>query len=172
MQEYTKTSKTIHWLTAIIVLSMLTFSFFLSDLPSSIKPNAYMLHKSFGLTVLGLMLLRIIWIISAGRPSLPSNMPNWERIFARAVQHSFYLFLILMPLSGWIMATASKRSPVFFGLITIPCPGISPNQDLAKLMNSSHKIIAWILITLAFFHICGALKHHFLDKDEVLKKML
>lgn len=172
MQEYTKISKVIHWFTAIIVLSMLVFSFALSDLPVNIKPTAYMLHKSFGLTILGLMLFRIVWIIHAGRPNLPGKMPDWERLFARVVQYGFYLFLILMPLSGWIMATASKRSPVFFGLITTPCPGISPNQALAKFMNSSHKTIAWILIALAFFHICGALKHHFLDKDEVLKKML
>ena len=93
MQEYAKISKIIHWLTAVIVLSMLTFSFFLGDFPKNIKPSAYMLHKSFGLIVLSLMLLRIIWIVRAGRPSLPSDMPDWERLFARAVQHSFYLFL-------------------------------------------------------------------------------
>lgn len=172
MNSYHKFSKILHWVIAVIVLAMLSLSFFLGDVPDSLKPSAYTIHKSLGLTVLFLMLIRIFWIFYIGRPSLPSNTPNWEYLLSRVVQYSFYIFLIIMPLAGWIMATASNRSPVYFGIQVLPCPWITPDPSLAKFMNLTHKTCAWILLGLVFLHISGALKHHFLNKDDVLKKML
>jgi len=168
---YTTASKFFHWVIAGIVILMLAFSFFLEDVSKLYQPLAYMIHKSFGLTVLALMILRIIWILHRGRPDLPNTMPNWEKMLSLTVQYSFYILLFVMPLSGWILSCASDHTPQWFGLITIPFPGITPNEQLAEWMDETHKILAWLLIGLLFLHVCGALKHHFLDKDYILRRM-
>lgn len=169
--NYSTGSKWLHWLVASIVLPMLAFSFFLGDLTDQIKPTAYMLHKSFGLTVLALMIIRIFWIKHTGRPPLPATVPLWEKRFSRLVQYSFYLFLILMPLAGWIMSTAANKAPVYWGLFKLSLPGISPNKALASFFAQCHTIIAWTLIALLVLHIAGACKHYFIDKDKVTQQM-
>ncbi len=101
---------------------MLAFSFFLDDVPKAYQGTAYMIHKSLGLTVLFLMIIRIITIFHYGRPPLPHHMPLWERYFSKFVQYSFYVFLLIMPLDGWIMSVAAERIPSYFGLFNLPLP--------------------------------------------------
>jgi cytochrome b561 len=168
---YSKGSKFFHWLIAVVVITMLSVSFFLENVPEKYQSSAYMIHKSFGLTVLFLMLARIFWIQYTGKPALPKTVPMWQKIVSRAVQYSLYVLLICMPLSGWIMSVAANRVPSYFGLFNMPLP-INADKALSKLMNESHETIAWILIALITLHICGAIKHHFIDKDNVLKRML
>jgi cytochrome b561 len=167
VSEYHLFSKILHWLIALLVLTLLIVGFNLENLPST----AYTLHKSFGLIVLALMISRVLWMRHVGRPTLPETMPIWERLFARGVQHCLYLFLIMMPIAGWIMSTASGHIPEFLGLFPLPCPGISPDKELAELMELVHGTLAWVIIGLLFFHVAGALKHHFWDKDNILKRM-
>ncbi len=169
---YSKGFKYLHWLVAILVLGMLSLGFFLSDLPGAYKLSAYMMHKSIGLTILTLMLLRVIWVLLQGKPKLPETLPLWERVLARGVQHALYVFLILMALSGWLMATASNRIPVYFGWFRVPFPGLSPSDTLARFMNQTHGVIAWVLLALVSLHIAGALKHALIQKDDLLKRML
>jgi len=169
--SYASGSKLFHWLIAIIVISMLSFSFFLSDVPEQYSPLAYMLHKSFGLTVLCLMVFRIIWIRYHGRPLLPATLPSWQKVLIRSVQYSLYVFLFAMPISGWVMSVAANKTPLFFGLFHVPLP-IEPNKALAGFMSQTHTIIAWILIGLITLHVAGALKHYLINKDNVLQSML
>lgn len=171
VSTYSSGSKFFHWLIAVIVISMLSGSFFLNDLPEQYQSIAYLYHKSFGLTVLFLMCARFLWIQYTGKPNLPRTVKQWEKILSRLVQYSFYILLICMPLSGWVLSVAENRVPSYFGLFQMPLP-IAANKALSKLMDQSHKTIAWILIALLVLHIAGALKHHFFDKDDVLKKML
>ena len=170
--SYSKGTMVLHWLIALIVLSMLSLSFFLDDLPKASKPLAYMLHKSFGLTILALMIVRIFWIIRTGKPELPKSIPRWEVILSKAVQHSMYVFLIAMPICGWMASVFGGRVPVYFGLFKLPIPGLSLDKDLSEFFNQCHEVIAWILITLITLHIAGALKHYLIDKDNVLSRML
>lgn len=130
-----------------------------------------MLHKSIGITILCLMVMRAGWIYHTGKPDLPPAVPRWERYFSRMVQYSLYVLLIAMPLCGWILSIAENRVPSWFGLFAMPLP-IAPNENLASIMDQAHKTIAWILIVLITLHIAGALKHHFFNKDEVLVRML
>jgi cytochrome b561 len=169
---YSFRSKIMHWLVAIIVLSLLVFGFNLSRMPKTMKFTAIMFHKSFGLTVLALMLFRIIFILRDGRPSLPSTTPCWEKLLARFVQYGLYALLILMPLSGWIMSVAAGYVPKYFGLVAIPFPGIEKNIQLANLMKASHKTLAWIIVAFVVLHLLGNIKHYFLDKDTVVQTML
>lgn len=172
VQRFSPMLKTLHWLVAIIVIVMLSATFFIDELPKELRPVAFMYHKSFGLTVLALMIWRIIWIHSKGRPALPGNMPLWEKLTAHFVQYGLYLLLIIMPLSGWLMSVAADKAPVYFGLFKVPFPGISPNKPLAEFMNETHETLAWVIIAFVVLHIAGALKQHYYDKNEVLKRML
>ncbi|MGV3740330.1 MAG: cytochrome b [Gammaproteobacteria bacterium] len=172
MKKYTKGMMAIHWLVAAVVIPLLSLSFFLEDLPKTIKPTAIMLHKSFGITILALMLLRLFWLKKTGRPALPKTMTRWELGLARIVQWAMYTFLIIMPLTGWFMSVMSDHTPVWFGLIRLPIPGIAKNSAWADILFQGHQIIAWILIALVSLHIAGALKHAIIDKDKVLDSML
>lgn len=169
--EYSKGSKWLHWLVAVIVLLMLSFSFFLDDVPKAYRSDAFMIHKSLGLTVFFLMCIRLFWIVHTGKPELPSTVVLWERVLSKVVQVSMYVFLFAMPLAGWIMSVAADRVPSYFGLFQMPLYGIPVNKHLAEWMAEAHETIAWILIGLLALHIAGALKHYFINKDRVLQRM-
>ena len=169
--RYSTGTKILHWLIAIIVIAMLAVSFFLGDLPKQYKPTAFFVHKSFGLTVLFLMIIRLLWVSLTGKPNLPITVSFWQKALARSVQFSLYLFLFAMPLSGWIMAVSANKAPSFFGLFHANLP-IEPNKTLAHLMNDLHTVFAWTLIALILLHIAGGLKHYLIDKDRVLQSML
>lgn len=171
MAGYSRTQKLFHWVIAIVVIAMLALSFFLDDVPEIYKSQAFLIHKSLGLSILFLMILRFLLLMVQGRPALPSRMQAWEFVLSRIVQYGFYVLLIAMPIFGWIMSVAAGRTPTFFGLFALPLP-IEPNKALSKLMFQYHQKIAYILIALIILHILGALKHHFIDKDNVLNHML
>lgn len=171
IKRYSVGSKLFHWLVALIVLTMLSVSFFLDELPGTIKSTAIMFHKSFGLTILLLMILRSFWIIHRGKPTLPATVARWERYLSHAVQYSLYLFLFLMPICGWVMSVAANKTPVFFGFFNVPLPFIAPNKALSQWMFSAHETIAFIIIALLCLHVAGALKHYFIDRDKVLQRM-
>ena len=172
VDSYSTGSKGLHWIVAILVLMMLSFGFFLDDLPEQFQSTAFMMHKSIGLTIFFLMLARLFWIVHTGKPELPFSVPRWERIFSQIIQVSMYVCLIAMPLAGWVKSVAEERIPTFFGLFPMPLYGIPVDKTLSKWMGSAHEIIAYILIALITFHIAGALKHHFIDKDKVMRRML
>lgn len=169
--NYSSSSIFFHWLIALIVIPMVIGSFFLEEVPKAYQPLAYLIHKSMGLTVLLLMLLRMISILYNGKPPLPDTVPAWQKIVSHLVHYGLYFFVILMSLSGWIMSTAANRPPSYFGLFTIPFPGIVPNEAFSNLMVDVHITVAWIIIALLVLHIAGAIKHHFIDKDKVLLRM-
>ena len=172
VREYSRGSKILHWVIGIIVLMMLSMSFFLDDVPDQYQSSAYMIHKSIGLTILMLMVIRLFWIVHFGKPALPRTVSLWERVLSRVVQYSLYVLLFAMPLCGWIMSVAGNRVPVFFGLFQVPLYGIPVNKALSKLMSQSHETIAWMLIGLITLHVTGALKHYLINKDNVMSRML
>jgi len=168
VKKYTFVTKLLHWLIALIVLTMLSIGFFMSSLPDAFKPQVYALHKSFGLTVLALMLLRIVIITYYGRPRLPTRISRLEKISSRAIQYSFYVLLLVLPLSGWIMSTAGGRVPIYFGLLALPFPGVSHNQALSSQADLIHCILAWVVLILVLLHIAIGLSHR---RDGLLKRM-
>lgn len=170
--RYTKGAMVLHWSIATIILLLLSVSFFLENFPKTLRPTAIMLHQSFGLTILVLMIVRLWYLFREKRPMLPPTMPRWEVYLARGVQIAMYVLLISMPIVGWLMSTFSNDIPVWFGLIHLPLPGITPNPALADLLFQAHQMIAWVLIGLVSLHIAGALKHAIIDKDKVMDSML
>ncbi len=127
-------------------------------------------HKSVGITILGLALLRIGWRIFNPPPALPASMPGWQR-GASAVSHwSLYGLLLALPITGWMMSSAAAFSVSYFSLFTLP-DLVAPAEALKDRLHAVHELLAKALFALAMLHILAALKHHFIDKDKVLRRM-
>lgn len=164
-ESYGSIAKFFHWLIALLVIIML-FVGYLMD--SATVANV---HKLVGLTILVLVIARIIWVLNNERPLLPATVNKFERILSHSVQGLLYVSLLLMPLSGWAMATAFGYFP-HLGAWYIPMPGIPIDHSLAEVFEDIHATTALFLIAFVCLHALGALKHHFWDKDAVLRNML
>jgi cytochrome b561 len=170
---YGSVAKFFHWTVSIFVITLLIVGFTMVNFIAD-KPLKYLIfdwHKIFGLTVLCLVTLRLLWRWFNVTPKLPERMPLWEKIIERLVKFALYLALFLMPLSGWIFSSASGYPPKL-GSFTLNMPFISENKLIAKQFLSIHSFLAFTIIILLLLHIVGALKHHFINKDNVLRRML
>ena len=130
------------------------------------------MHKLSGMMILALMTVRLLWALQNVKPELPEAMPTWERIAERAVHGILYLALFLMPISGWIMSTAAGRPPGYYNVFNIPLPGIPQSEAIGGFFNTMHKTLAWVLVIFVTIHILAALKHHIINKDNTLRRML
>ena len=164
--SYGIVTKTLHWLIALAIIFMLCLGFLMHT------SLWYTLHKSLGITILLLMILRVIWTLCNPSPVFPKKMPLWMRIAARLTHSSLYVLALLMPFSGWLMSSASGRSPQFWWWFKWSLPWVSDNRNLARLSHSLHELLAWVLIAVILLHTLASLKHHFIDKDGILKRML
>ena len=161
----------IHWIMALLIISLLAAGLYMTSLGiSEQKLKLYGFHKEFGIVVIILTLLRIIWRLSNIIPSL-SSLPYLEKLAARAMHLAFYGFMIIMPLTGWLMSSAAGLPVSFFGLFTLP-NFITPDPKLFFLWQQIHKYAAFILIAAILGHTAAALKHHYVDRDDILKRML
>lgn len=167
--QYGSLSKFFHWLIFIFVLIQIPLGYFWED-AGAYKYNAITWHKLLGLVILFIIALRLAWALINPKPDL-SRLPAWERRIAYLTHGLLYLALIGMPLSGWLGSTAGGKPPVFNGF-AIPMPGIHANKSLAGLSFEIHEVLAVVLLVLIGLHILAALKHHFIDKDSILIRML
>lgn len=169
--EYGSVAKFLHWLIAVLVLVLLALGFIMGSFKNdAINDVLYMIHKSLGLSVLGLIIIRLLWRISNVRPSL-SSLPLWEQKSALINHLVLYLLLIVMPISGWIMSVAAGYPPVFFNLFEVPLP-IEKNKLIADTAGEIHEFLAWCIIAFVTIHILAAFKHYLWDKDQVMQRML
>jgi len=166
----------LHWTIALLIIGMIPLGFFMKDLPISVRFDAYAVHKSIGLTVLALSVFRLVWRFLNPPPALPDGMPFFERFAAKATHWLFYALIIAMPLTGWLMVSASLKYPtVFFWMGEvpfIPMPEGIDNKATAHQFNEVHYYLACGAIALITLHIGAALKHHFINRDTVLTRML
>ncbi|HET6546702.1 MAG TPA: cytochrome b [Rhodanobacteraceae bacterium] len=167
-------AKLFHWLIVLAILAQGTIGLVMVNLPR--RPGiipVYSFHKSLGLTILALAVLRLVWRAFDRRPAQPPGMPHWQVIAARASHVLLYVLLFAVPLSGWLFdSTASLRPLYWWGLIRMPSltGGAVPAwKDAAAEL---HEILFWSLFSLAALHAAAALKHHFIDRDDVLRRML
>ncbi len=159
-----------HWAIAFIILGFICVGFYMTSLAySPEKIQLYGTHKSFGLLVLWLAGLRLIWRQFSKPPTQDLGHKLWEKILARAAHFLLYVAMIGMPLTGWLMSSAGEYPVPFFGLDMPDLVGKNPS--LAMIMKEAHEVIAFILIGVIALHAMGALKHHFMDKDDTFKRM-
>ncbi len=171
-QHYRAGAKWLHWLIALMVIGMLGIGLYMTGMRiSPQKIQLYMTHKSIGLTVLALMLVRVAYRLKNPAPALPVDMPSWQKAASHVSHALLYLLLLAMPISGWLMNGASGFPMKYFGLVRVP-DFVARNQESLALFKTIHFYIAWTLIALIAVHVLAALKHHFIDRDSVLRRML
>jgi cytochrome b561/polyisoprenoid-binding protein YceI len=170
--QFGAVTKTLHWTIALLIIFMLGLGLWMSDLPmGGQKLSAVLLHKSIGITVLVLMLCRVLWHFYSHRPREVDTLKPIDKAAASAMHYMLYVLALAIPLAGWAMSSAMGRSVSFFGLFTLP-DIVAKDEAMGKLYESCHNTMAYILIALVSLHVLAALKHHFVEKDIVLKRML
>lgn len=162
----------LHWLTLIMILSLAAVGMNMDDLPNGPqKIQVYALHKSFGLTVLALTVIRLSWRLMSVTPDPVPNTPLWQEWAAKIVHAALYVLLFAMPISGWLYNSAAGFPLKYFGLFSLPkLSGYDP--QLKALAGEAHETIFYIIALLMLMHAGAALKHHYLDKDNTLIRML
>lgn len=168
---YGAIAKFFHWSIALLILGLIVVGLYMESLPSSPdKYEIYGLHKSFGLMVLWLAGLRIIWRSFNKQPTPHATHKTWERTLSKIIHFFLYVAMIGMPLTGWLMSSAGGHGVSFFGL---DMPALmNKDADFGKLMNNTHRLLSYALIGAVLLHAAGALKHHFIDRDNTLIRMV
>jgi cytochrome b561 len=170
--RYSAVAQAFHWLIAALIVVQFTLAWSADDLPIGARKLVLLArHKSFGMTILMLAALRLLWRLFNRPPELPPGMTTLEKKLARATHVLFYVLLFVMPLTGWLMSSAKNYSVSWFDQFTWPNL-IGPNEQAFDLLRSTHHTLSWLLFAVALLHILAALKHHFWNKDDVLKRML
>lgn len=174
-QGWSAPAKAFHWLGALLILTMLGLGLSMTHLvtDSGARFDLYQNHKSLGFCVLAVMLARALWRIFEQAPAAPPAMPRWQQWLARLAHGALYLAAFGMIVSGWLnVSTSPLPLPTrFFGLFTVPNIA-RPNMALSMTAKTVHATLAWALIALIVLHVIAALKHHLIDRDDVLKRML
>ncbi len=171
---WTGLAKLFHWLMAVLIIAMLGLGLYMAALPfSDFKIELYQIHKSLGLTILALLPLRLLWRVVNPTPPLPATITGWQRIGANFSHVLLYGLMIGVPLTGWIMASAfsNQLQTTYFGLFDVPNL-IAPSAEWRELMVWVHASMNIALMGVLALHIGAAVKHHWVDKDDVLKRML
>ena len=170
--HYTATAKVLHWGIAVLIFGMLGVGFYMTGLPlSPAKLQIYSWHKWAGVTVFALVVLRLLWRLGHRPPALPPHMGRLERFAAHAGHHLLYVLMCAIPLSGWLMSSAKGFQTVWFGVLPIP-DLLDKDKALGDLLQTVHVSLNLILLAVLAGHVGAALKHHFIDKDDVLTRML
>ncbi|MGE3624068.1 MAG: cytochrome b [Bdellovibrionales bacterium] len=176
--SYDGVAKTLHWLIAFSVIGMLALGWIMTGLENS--PNKFALfqwHKSIGITILLLSVIRLIWRLMHPRPPYPAHMPEWEKMAARATHFIFYVLIIGMPLTGWAMVSSSSFAlpTMLYGYIEWPhmpiLPALENKKEISHLFGEAHELAAFLFVPLIGLHIAAAHKHHWFDKDDILIRM-
>ena len=172
---YTTTAKLLHWLVA----SLVVVQFVLANLGERAEDAdniacelaLFANHRSVGITILALIIIRLLWRWRNPPPPLPETVPQWQLMASRVSHYSLYGILLVMPISGWLMTSAADVSVSWFGLVELP-DFVSPDHERHEFFEGIHKLLAKLLFVIASLHILAALKHGLFDKDGVLQRML
>ena len=171
-QRYTGVAIGLHWLIGLMILGSFGVGLYMVDLSlSPTKLRLYSWHKWAGVTIFTLVLIRCLWRITHAAPALPPEMPRWQRLAAEASHYLLYALMIAIPLSGWLMSSAKGFQTVYFGVLPIP-DLLVKNEALGETLALVHKTLNFSMIALVIVHAAAALKHHFIDKDDILRRML
>lgn len=163
---------TMHWLMALLIIGLLAVGLYMVELPIGVqKLKFYRWHKEFGILVLMLVAFRFGWRLANVVPELPNHIAKWQKIAAYTVHFALYGFMIANPITGWLLSSAAGLPVSFFGLFILP-DLVNPNEHLRHLLAEIHKWLAYGLIATICAHVGAALQHHFIYKDNILRRML
>jgi cytochrome b561 len=162
----------LHWLIVVLIVIQVILANIAEDLPLGMKKLAmYARHKSVGITILGLAVIRLLWRWANPTPELPTTLKPYERALAGLTHFGLYLILFVMPITGWMMTSARGFPVSWFGFFQLP-DFVPKNDALYNAMKETHDTLALVLYAIVTLHVLAALKHHFFLKDDVLRRML
>ena len=164
-------SKAFHWLIVLLIINQWWIAERADELKGLAKLEALGTHKSFGMTILMLAVLRLLWRLVNPTPELTSETKPWERALARISHVSLYVLIFAMPLTGWMMSSAKNYPVSWFKMFQFP-DLVAPAEQTFHQMLDLHHLLFKVLVGVALLHVAGALKHHFIDRNDVLKRML
>jgi cytochrome b561 len=169
---YTPTAIALHWAVALLICAAFPLGLYMQDLPlSPQKLRLVSYHKWIGVTVFVLALVRLVWRLTHPAPPLPASVPAWQRRAAAIAHAALYALMLAVPLSGWLMSSAKGVPTVWLGLIPLP-DLIGKDEGLGQALRTVHAALNYALLALVLAHVGAALKHRFVDRDDVLARML
>jgi len=174
--RYGRVAILLHWLLAVALVAIFCLGLYMADLPfSPLRLKLFSWHKWAGVTVLALSLLRLLWRLTHRAPPLPARianaMPTWQHKAFEATHGLLYLLFFVVPLVGWAYSSAAGFPIVLFGQFPLP-DLVAPDHALAALIKPWHKFSAFALAGLVVLHVAAALKHHWIDRDGLIDRML
>lgn len=169
--KYSLGLRIIHWLMTVFIIGMLCSGFYMKSLPFSnkIKFSIYAIHKACGITILGLIVIRIFFRVFTYVPPFPVNFSPLTVNASKMVHLSLYFLMLLMPLSGYVISSASGKAIEYFFHIPLL---VNENRELANAANELHTTLSYFIILFIILHIAGALKHILIDKQSILKRII
>ena len=170
--RYSTVSLILHWGIAALVVTQIALITASDATEGPISREFVSVHKAVGLSILILTLVRLGWRVANPAIPLPAGNPRWQWLLARATHVLFYVLLIGMPLGGWAASSAAGREISWFGLFNWPLLPLPQSRELAGQFMNMHELGAKALYVLLALHVIGALKHHFVDQDNVLHRMI
>lgn len=173
--RYGAVAMALHWLMALLLGALVVLGLFMTRLPDvgfdTRKIALILYHKHLGVLALLLVTLRVLWRVGNVLPRLVEGLPDWQKVAARLVHLCFYALMLALPLTGWLMSSATGISVSFFGLFTLP-DLVSYDDRLFRTLVDVHRYLGYALVACMAVHIGAALRHHWLLRDNTLKKML
>jgi cytochrome b561 len=162
----------LHWVIAAMLLGTFALGLYMADLPASpLKLRLFSYHKWIGVTIFLLVVMRLLWRLTHRVPPAPPQMPEWQRFAASAAHVSLYVLTLVIPMSGWLYSSASGFQVVYFGKIPLP-DLVGKDKVLAEQLLTVHQALNALIAIVVVLHIVAALKHHWVDRDDVLTRML
>jgi len=169
---WTPTAKVFHWSTAVLIAVMFGLGWIAVTYPMSpTKITLFNWHKSLGLFILAWVLLRLVWRLTHRAPALPDGLSRAERLGAHCSHAGLYLLMLAMPVSGWVINSAADFPLKWFGLFPVPQLA-APDEGLQETAETVHFILFCTLLGVVVVHVAAALHHHYVRKNDVLRRML
>jgi cytochrome b561 len=170
--RYTRTARMLHWLGAVLIFTGFGLGLYMTDLEfSPDKLQYYAWHKWLGITVFLLAAVRLAWRTAHPAPVLPGVMPAWQIRAAGAAHGLLYILMLAIPLSGWIYSSATGVSVAYLNLVDLPNL-VPKDREMAKTLLLVHQSLNYLLAAAVTVHVAAAFKHHFVDRDDILARML
>lgn len=172
MQRYSRLSIFFHWMIAFLIMGAFALGSIMTDMKiSPSKLQYYSWHKWMGVSIFGLVALRLLLRLFLGAPAYPVSMKKWETQLANATHIFLYVLMFAVPLSGYFYTSAAGIPVVYFKLIQLPTI-IGPNPELKPILKELHEVLTTVLLIVVSLHVAAALKHFFIDKDGIFQRML
>jgi cytochrome b561 len=170
---YAKSAIAMHWIIALLIFAAFGLGLYMTDIPgfTPTKLKLFSYHKWIGITVLIFAVLRVLWRLTHPAPGPVPGMPKWQHAAAEAAHLGLYLLILAVPLTGYLLSVAAGVKVVYLGLWELPMP-FDKSDALKDIFGMAHEWLNWTMAAIVVLHILAALKHHVVDRDGTLRRMV